>query len=117
MMTEAEWLACEDSLLMLNFLLHRSSDRKLRLFAVACCRRVWHLLTDKRHRIVVERAEQYADAMVSRQRMERSAERAREAGEGLRYCGSEVVGDWYAVLAAEGLTVELKVASIADDVA
>jgi hypothetical protein len=65
-MTEQEWLAATDPTPMLEFLrgpavqdmreLHgrripfevyperRASDRKLRLLAVACCRRYWHLL-------------------------------------------------------------------------
>jgi hypothetical protein len=37
-MTEAEWLACQGSRKMLNFLGEEASERKLRLFAVACYR-------------------------------------------------------------------------------
>jgi hypothetical protein len=40
-MTEAEWLACDDPVPMLEFLRGRASDRKLRLFSCACCRQVW----------------------------------------------------------------------------
>ena len=36
-MTEAEWLACETPERMLAYLRGRASERKLRLFAVACC--------------------------------------------------------------------------------
>ena len=39
-MTEAEWLAAEDLDAMFEAIEHRASERKLRLFGVACCRRV-----------------------------------------------------------------------------
>jgi hypothetical protein len=45
-MTEQEWLTCTDPRPMLEFLRDKASNRKLRLFACACVRRAWHLLTD-----------------------------------------------------------------------
>jgi hypothetical protein len=39
-MTEGEWLACEVPQELLNFVEKRANARKLRLFAVACCRRI-----------------------------------------------------------------------------
>lgn len=60
-MTEAEWLACTNPYKMLDFLGQRASQRKLRLFACACCRRIWHLLPDERSRWAVEFGERLAD--------------------------------------------------------
>jgi hypothetical protein len=65
-MTEAEWLVCSDPKPMLEFLRFRMSDRKLRLFACGCCRRVWQLLPDMRSRRTVECAEMLADGALSR---------------------------------------------------
>lgn len=72
-----EWQACGDPATMLNRLLHhvrspfaeagmpKPSDRKLRLFACACCRQVWHLLADDRSRKAVDAAEKYADGLAT----------------------------------------------------
>ncbi|AMV27422.1 hypothetical protein VT84_23685 [Gemmata sp. SH-PL17] len=65
-MIEAEWLVCDRPGLMLQFLRDRSHDRKLRLFAVACCRRVWDALTDEDARRAVVVAERLADGHATR---------------------------------------------------
>lgn len=62
-MNEQEWLACADRTMMLGHLEGRVTERKLRLFAVACCRHIWDLLPDRRSRAAVEVAEQYADQL------------------------------------------------------
>jgi hypothetical protein len=61
-MTEADWLSYDDPRKMLEFLQSRASERKLRLFACGCCRRIWHKLRDARSRRAVEVGELYADA-------------------------------------------------------
>jgi hypothetical protein len=70
-MTEAEWLACTDPQKMLAFLEHsgRASERKLRLFAVACCRRLPEAATYGRARKALEVAERYADGLATLQEL------------------------------------------------
>ena len=63
--TEAKWLACTDPQPMLTFLKGRASDRKMRLFICACCRRVWRRLIDRRSRVAVEIGEVFADGAAS----------------------------------------------------
>jgi hypothetical protein len=61
-MTEAQWLACADPARMLTHLHGRGVNRrKMRLLAVACCRRIWTLLTEEASRRGVEVSERYAD--------------------------------------------------------
>jgi hypothetical protein len=65
-MTEAEWLLANHPRPMFDWLEGRASPRKCRLFACACCRRIWRLLTDERSRTAVERAEEYADGRATK---------------------------------------------------
>jgi hypothetical protein len=66
-MTEAEWLSCTDSTQMLNWLSSsgKASDRKLRLFAVACFGRLFALLPDPRQRRGIEVLDQLAEGTVT----------------------------------------------------
>ena len=60
-MTEEQWLSCTDPAPMLTFVGGVAADRPLRLFVVDCCRRLWHLFTDKPYRRAVEVAERFAE--------------------------------------------------------
>lgn len=63
-MTEAEWLASTDIYKMLEYLRGKVSDRKLRLFAVACCYRPYYFIPDERQRRAILLAERMADEWV-----------------------------------------------------
>jgi hypothetical protein len=65
--TEADWLTAVFVATMLYILRERglTSQRKLRLFAVACCRRLWTRLEDERSRQAVEVGEHYADGLMN----------------------------------------------------
>jgi hypothetical protein len=65
-MTEAEGLACAAARPMLNVLRGTVSDRKLRLFACACCR-TWEPIRDNLAAFTaLELMEQYADGVIPR---------------------------------------------------
>jgi hypothetical protein len=57
--TEEQWRTCTDPAPMFEALRAsaKASDRKLRLFAVACCRRITHLLADAKSREAIEAGE------------------------------------------------------------
>jgi hypothetical protein len=77
--TEVEWLACTDPGVLLRRARFRSYRRKCRLFAVACCRRVWHLLVDERSRHAVAVAERHADGAATDGELLAASEAASEA--------------------------------------
>jgi hypothetical protein len=77
-MTEAEWLASEDPNAMIDHLVRDGKDdhRRVRLFAVACCRRVLYLTTDEEAHKALDAAERFADGLIKRKKL---AKRSRKA--------------------------------------
>jgi hypothetical protein len=69
---ESEWEGPNSPIAMLltlgklrKFARRGDGSRKLRLFACACCRRIWHLIPDERARRAVEVAERFADGLAT----------------------------------------------------
>jgi hypothetical protein len=94
-MTEAEWLACTDSVRMLEFLRDEASKRKLRLFACALCRQVpSRLLQQEGLLTAIKVVEAFGDGQATRKELKtanqdawrvaepilRVSEEARQAG-------------------------------------
>ena len=92
-MTEAEWLACTNPKPMLEFLEGKVSERKLRLFACACCRKVWHLLKEPCLPVAVELAEQFADSQASVEELAVASDAAWETKYRLETVGGEAKED------------------------
>lgn len=62
-MNEMEWLECTDPTPMLEFLRGKISERKLRLFAVACVQR--YSMVDGAMRQIIRTSELYADGLAN----------------------------------------------------
>jgi hypothetical protein len=78
-MNERQWLACGKPDKMLEFVKGQVSERKLRLFALACCARIDHLITDPRSRAALEFAEKHVEAGVTRRKGRASLAKAAHA--------------------------------------
>lgn len=76
-MTEAEWLAAEDSWPMLRFLENQGlSQRKIHLFVCACCRCChWDALRSMNLEETVAVAEQFADGLATESKLHTARER------------------------------------------
>jgi hypothetical protein len=110
-MTESEWLACAEPVAMGNWARKRLSVRQLRLYAVASCRRAWHLLPDERCRAAVLAAEAWADRRVDRGTLRTACEAADACFREFPLLGEERRQKrqlaWAARLAASRTRVEL----------
>jgi hypothetical protein len=93
-MTEEQWLACTQPMPMLEFLRDSGSrwERKLRLFAAACCRRAWPVL-DANGRATVEMSERFADGLAS----EAEVKAAIDANRGCQDIDARAAVDYAAV--------------------
>lgn len=80
-MRESEWLECTDPQRMLEFLRGRASDRKLRLFAVACARPIAQLVGDPRVADAVNIAEKFADGLVGDAERSQARKAAQQAAQ------------------------------------
>jgi hypothetical protein len=73
-LAEDEWLNCRDPERMLEYLRGKVGTRSLRRFAIACCRRICHLMAHEESRRAIEVGERYAEGLSSEQeRQEASA--------------------------------------------
>jgi hypothetical protein len=78
-MTGAQWTTCTNPHELLAYLGDQASERKLRLLACACARRIGPLLTDKRTRNAIEVAERFADGLADEKKLTRASEAATTA--------------------------------------
>jgi hypothetical protein len=69
-MSEEEWLSCAEPRRMLDFLRHKATPRKQRLFMCACGRLISHLLPSDAWRDLIGIGERYADGEVTEEERE-----------------------------------------------
>jgi hypothetical protein len=117
-MTEQEWQVCTDPDPMFDFLRskdspasrglfgwlgprratapapvpYRASNRKVRLLACVCCRRIWELLYDERSREAVAVSERFADGLADTRELA-AAREAAESAAGTQIQGEGVAWD------------------------
>jgi hypothetical protein len=124
-MVETEWADCTQIDAMLASARGRGSDRKFRLFAVACLSRVSYLLCHPDVLRALEAAERFADGAATGEGLRAAAELAMWAGDDSSWHSLESAsGSWAAAAAcyakdfaaAQGVVHEVRRAHAEDDV-
>lgn len=115
-MDEKRWCRARRPDPLLSHIAKQASERKLRLFAVACCRRVVGVVSDERIRGITEASEEYADGLVTHSHLDYecfvaecaqewegkcNTEPERSAVIALRELGSRLNAQFAAIRAAE----------------
>jgi hypothetical protein len=84
---------------MLHFLQGKATERKLRLFGVGCCRRIWDLLPEQWSRRAVQVAERYVDGGAD---VEQLKEAGKKAGWAAAWAGQGAAAEAAAWVASGG---------------
>jgi hypothetical protein len=104
--TESEWATCQYPRTMLAFLRDAglATNRKLRWFALACFRRVWHLIAEEEVRNALEVSESFTDGLATEQELFRFWEKlaSRNASEEAEKTLSHFLGALVALLESLG---------------
>jgi len=72
------WDTCSDPIEMLDYLDHKISDRKFRLFSCSACRLGWAELGKPASRDAIEQAERFADSLITAEALELACSRAED---------------------------------------
>src|SRR4051794_9300433 len=117
-MTEADWLSCADPRAMLSFLRDsgRATDRKLRLFAVGCCRRIWHLVRHEDALRCLEVAERFAEGTATDEELRTAEELAMWAGDDASWHSMQQAAAAWAVAAVAHRDARVAAQAAVDEV-
>jgi len=79
--TEEEWCSCDSPQPLLIYLKRKASNRKFRLYAVACARLIWSHLLHRESQLAIETAERFADGQADEEDRETCEKAADDAVE------------------------------------